>query len=203
MRSWRLVLPVKDLGAAKSRLVPPVGVQRADLALAFAFDATAAALAVGVPVLVTTSSSSVVAAFRAEWAGDAVEVLEDAPPGLNEAVSFALGRCGDGPVGVMTADLPALRGSSLQRALLAAEQVPYAVVPDAAGTGTTLLAALDPARVRPSFGPGSCAAHLADGAHVLEAGVDLRLDVDTAEDLEAARALGLGPATRALLASAA
>jgi 2-phospho-L-lactate guanylyltransferase len=55
------------------------------------------------------------------------------------------------------------------------------------------------ALVEPQFGIGSAARHDTLGAR-LEAGPGLRCDVDTAEDLDAAESLGLGPATAAVLA---
>src|SRR5665647_3391866 len=45
---WRMVVPVKDQLAAKTRLHPPPGVARADLAHAFALDTITAVLA-GIP----------------------------------------------------------------------------------------------------------------------------------------------------------
>ena len=51
----------------------------------------------------------------------------------------------------------------------------------------------------PRFGPGSRAAHLDAGARELHGDlVTLRQDVDDPDDLERARALGLGPHTAAL-----
>ncbi len=69
------------------------------------------------------------------------------------------------------------------------------------GTGTTLLTARDLSRFAPAFGPDSAARHAAAGSAPLPtAGLDsVRLDVDTAADLEAARRLGLGPRTGEVL----
>jgi 2-phospho-L-lactate/phosphoenolpyruvate guanylyltransferase len=75
-----------------------------------------------------------------------------------------------------------------------------AFVADAAGTGTVLLAALHGRPLQPRFGPGSAAAHAAGGAVRLDGDwPGLRRDVDTALDLAAARALGVGRHTRELL----
>jgi 2-phospho-L-lactate guanylyltransferase len=52
--------------------------------------------------------------------------------------------------------------------------------------------------LRPAFGPGSAARHVAD-AVTLDAAPGLRCDVDTAADLQAAAELGVGPATAAAL----
>ena len=72
-------------------------------------------------------------------------------------------------------------------------------MPDAAGTGTTLLTARPGVALAPAFGVGSAARHAADSV-ALEGGGGLRNDVDTAADLVAAGALGLGAATAAALA---
>jgi 2-phospho-L-lactate guanylyltransferase len=78
-------------------------------------------------------------------------------------------------------------------------------VPDADGSGTVLLAAPNAGDLRPAFGAGSAAAHVARGA--LRVDLDLprlRCDVDTADDLRRAQELGVGPHTaRALGALAA
>ena len=75
------------------------------------------------------------------------------------------------------------------------------MVPDADGTGTTLVTAADGAVHSPAFGAGSRAAHLANGYVELEVGVasGLRTDVDTPEQLAALEGR-LGPRTTALTA---
>jgi 2-phospho-L-lactate guanylyltransferase len=101
-------------------------------------------------------------------------------------------------VAALAADLPALRSEELAAALAA---VPgrRAFVADAAGTGTTLLAARAGVPLDPWFGPGSASAHAASGAAALDGEwPTLRRDVDTAEDLTAAIALGLGRHTAGL-----
>ena len=196
MPDWTLLVPMKDLTRAKTRLQPPSGVSRRELALAFARDALRAARQLPALDIVLVTDDTAVAQLLAD---DADRIIGDAPAGLNAALADAASRCAPGPVAAMTADLPALKPSSLRRTLEQAADTAYAVVPDAAGTGTTLLAASSPALFRPGFGPGSRRAHERDGALVLTAGADLRQDVDTLADLAAAGRLGLGPATSALL----
>ncbi|MCA1825223.1 MAG: 2-phospho-L-lactate guanylyltransferase, partial [Frankia sp.] len=76
-----------------------------------------------------------------------------------------------------------------------------ALVSDTSATGTTVLTARSGVELDPQFGPGSHDAHVAAGAVALAVDVPgLRRDVDTAADLAAAVALGVGPATRAALA---
>jgi 2-phospho-L-lactate guanylyltransferase len=75
------------------------------------------------------------------------------------------------------------------------------VVPDAEGTGSTLVTARPGVAWAAAFGAGSFARHTALGCAPLPvpAASTLRRDVDTAEQLADAAALGLGPRTTALL----
>jgi 2-phospho-L-lactate guanylyltransferase len=76
-------------------------------------------------------------------------------------------------------------------------------VPDAAGTGTAMLAAPAGVELDPRFGRGSARAHQASGAVRLDGGwPTLRQDVDTAADLAVAAALGLGRHTAELVDAA-
>jgi 2-phospho-L-lactate guanylyltransferase len=104
-------------------------------------------------------------------------------------------------VASLGADLPALRSDQLDAALAAARQLgTRAFVADAMGTGTTLLAAPAGTRLEPAYGVGSATRHADRGAHPLSTPwPTLRQDVDTAADLAAARLLGLGPRTAALV----
>jgi 2-phospho-L-lactate guanylyltransferase len=123
-------------------------------------------------------------------------------PGLNaalaEAADHAAQNWPDDGVAALVGDLPALRPDDLAAALAAAAQHPRSFVPDAHGTGTTLLSALPGIALAPAFGADSAARH-APGAVALEAAAGLRHDVDTADDLRAAVTLGLGPATAAAI----
>jgi 2-phospho-L-lactate guanylyltransferase len=192
---WTVVIPAKGLADAKTRLLPasddPAAHRR--LVQAIRADTLAAArAAVGVArVLVVTD--------RPGEPGALVQTR----PGLNAALEEAAehaARCwpADG-VAALVGDLPALRAGALSAALAAAARHRRAFVPDAAGTGTTLLAAHPGAQLAPAFGPGSAARH-AEAAVQLDAEAGLRQDVDTAEDLQRAARLGLGPATAAVLA---
>ncbi|MEJ2860630.1 2-phospho-L-lactate guanylyltransferase [Actinomycetospora flava] len=207
-----LVVPVKELRRAKSRLAPAVAGLPGDdadreqahraLALALARDTLAAARAarrVGRLVVVTTESAE-----RLGDAGEPREVVHDDGGGLNAAIHLGaahLRRTGSRAVAALQADLPALRPEELDEALagavaLFATGAGAAVVADHAGTGTTLLVAAPARALRPRFGPGSARAHVRDGAVALDGDwPGLRGDVDTVEDLTRARALGTGPAT--------
>ncbi|WP_344168294.1 2-phospho-L-lactate guanylyltransferase [Pilimelia columellifera] len=195
---WMVVVPLKRLATAKSRLRSAVDAPGPALALALACDTVAAALG-HVEVLVVCDDPVATAALRQLGA---TVVAEPEYAGLNGALRHgsALARRADARPAALTGDLPALRAADLAAALDACG--PRATfVADAAGAGTTLLAAAVGADLAPRFGPDSAAAHQAIGAVALTpAPSRLRLDVDTAADLAAAAALGLGPHTRAVLA---
>jgi 2-phospho-L-lactate/phosphoenolpyruvate guanylyltransferase len=212
--TWVVVIPAKSLATAKSRLADVAGTRRPELALAMLLDTlTAAAATHGVrSILVVTDDDRIGAATTALG----VTVVSDEPrAGLNAALEHGITiaasihpGCG---VAVLTGDLPALRpaelGSVLHFASTSAVSAPSAgsaamvVVADRAGDGTTLLAASEPANLRPSFGAGSFARHRALGAVAVEGSVEgLRCDVDDEMSLRAALGIGVGRATAALLA---
>ena len=203
--SWSLVIPVKVLARAKSRLAGLAGPARSALALAMAADtvsAAAACPAVAAVVVVTDDASAggVLSALGA------VVVADEPDAGLNPALAHgaaaAASRWPAAGTAGLAADLPALRPDELARALRAAAQWPEAFVADAAGTGTTLYAARPGTPFRPRFGPGSAARYRAGGAaELMLADVpSLRSDVDTPDDLSRAAGLGLGPRTAVLAA---
>ncbi|MEQ4302411.1 2-phospho-L-lactate guanylyltransferase [Plantactinospora sp. B6F1] len=200
-RNWTVVVPVKRLGSAKSRLRGALdGVPHELLALALAEDTAEAVL--GCPavreLLVVTNDPE---ATRALGRLGARIVAEPPAAGLNPAFTRGAAAASGGPVAALTADLPALRPAELAEALRAAAGPPDVrrFVADAPGTGTVLLTAAPGADLDPRFGPGSAAAHTASGARPLTgAWPTLRRDVDTPADLRAAVALGLGRHTAAV-----
>lgn len=201
--SWGAVVPVKHLTVAKSRLAAYGDASRRALALAFAADVVTAALdcpAVA-RVLVVTDDAEAAAALGALGA---TVVPDDPDAGLNPALAHGadLLRAAEPSLGVVTlsADLPALRPADLAEALAAVPAGGRAFVADAAGTGTTLLAASAPASLSPTFGTGSRRRHLGSGAVELPGTEALRRDVDTPEDLTAALVLGVGRRTAAAAA---
>lgn len=202
--SWHILVPVKRLDAAKSRLTPVPDVLRRELSLAFALDTVAAAAGAarsGSVTVVTLDDEVAEAAARLGAA-----VLPDLPDdGIVAALRYAEGVLRAQHVervAALAGDLPALRPGLLDAALLAADEHPRSFVPDAAGTGTVLLAAHG-AGLDPRFGPRSCAAHAASGAVRLDlpGAAGLRRDVDTEVDLWDALRLGTGPATSAVTAA--
>lgn len=209
-----LVIPVKPLRAAKTRLRGALGddlAAHARLALALALDTIEVARSTSrVGRLLVVSTDPVVAAGLVA-AGVTVE--PDGPePGLNAALRHGAGLLrGDGrarAVGALQADLPALRAVELDEAVSEAldaftsAAARRAFCADADGTGTTLLLAAADADLDPRFGPGSAGRHRRSAALELTGRwPGLRRDVDTGSDLRAAADLGLGPRTRAVLGS--
>jgi 2-phospho-L-lactate guanylyltransferase len=201
--AWGVVVPVKHLELAKSRLAAYGEAARRDLALAFAVDVVSAALSCAAvrEVLVVTDDAEAAAALGALGARVAAD---DPDAGLNPALAHGaeLLRAEDPGLGVVTvsADLPALSPHDLAAVLQAVPTGRRAFVADSAGTGTTLLAASAPAALLPSYGAGSRARHRASGAVELPGTAALRRDVDTPADLREAVALGVGARTAAVAA---
>lgn len=210
-----LVVPIKPLQRAKSRLRGALGNDHGDLhsharlVLALARDTVLAARAArSVRRLLVISSDPVVAAELADGEVDVVPdpATTDTTDPLNHALHHGsdLLRAADpaATVGVLQADLPALRPAELDAAITAASGLTRAFCADATGSGTTLLLAAPGVDLRPAFGAGSAQRHRRSGATPLNGDwPGLRRDVDTLSDLEQAAELGLGPYTRSLLAA--
>jgi 2-phospho-L-lactate guanylyltransferase (CobY/MobA/RfbA family) len=169
-----LVVPYRSGG--KTRL--PAGVRR-ELGWAMLGDVVEAALEVG-RVLVVSDDPLVVPP-------GALAVV-DPGGGQGAAVAAALARV-DGPALVVNADVPCVTPQALRR--LAASGAAFVAAAD--GT-TNALAFPDPALFRDLYGPGSAARFEAAGLVPVPI-PELRLDVDTLDDLHRVR-LPLGLRTR-------
>ncbi len=203
--TWSVLMPVKVLAEAKSRLAALAGERRGELALALACDTVTAVLGTDQAARVIVTTDDEVAGGT--LAGLGALVIPDEPrDGLNAALrhgaGYASSRWPGSGTAALSADLPALRAAEIGRALRAAAAWPAAFVADAAGDGTTLYTAVPGTPFRPAFGLGSRARHAAGGATELDLpGVPgLRRDVDTPADLRGAAALGLGPRSAPLAA---
>lgn len=201
--AWGVVVPVKRLAVAKTRLGAYGEQARAELALAFAADVVVAALLCPrvVRVLVVTDDAR---AGEVLLALGAVITPDSPDDGLNPALAHgaellrsAVRGCG---VATVSADLPALRPDDLEAALTGVGPGRRAFVPDADGQGTTLLAAAPGCRLDSAYGPDSRRRHLRSGATELVGTPALRRDVDTPADLLEALALGVGRHTWAAVA---
>jgi 2-phospho-L-lactate guanylyltransferase len=194
-----VVVPVKRLSLAKTRLSSYGDDGRRALALAFAADVVEATARVARVLVVTDDedAAAVVTRLGAEVTAD------DPDAGLNPALVHGaeLLRSSSPELGVATlsADLPALRDAHLRDVLGDVEG--HAFVADLEGSGTTLLAAAPGLELDPRFGPSSREAHLASGATALVAPRGMRCDVDTPTDLLLALALGVGRHTAAAAAA--
>ncbi|WP_446665465.1 2-phospho-L-lactate guanylyltransferase [Flexivirga sp. B27] len=199
--TWRVIVPVKHSARGKSRLRPPAGVQRQDLALAIALDTLQAVLDV-VPasqVFVVTADPEV----RLQMGEPGAVLVDDPSRGLNAAVAAGISAVAavapHSPAAVLLGDLPALSARELTDGLAACAATEAAIVPDHEGTGTVLFTHHDVSRLVPRFGTGSAARH-ARAATTLDLDLPrLRTDVDNDAALDVARGLGVGPWTRRLL----
>jgi 2-phospho-L-lactate guanylyltransferase len=202
---WSVLMPVKVLAQAKSRLASLAGPHRGELALALACDTLTAVLGCDAVARVIVITDDRVAG--AALAGLGALVVPDEPrDGLNAALRYgaaqAAPRWPASGLAALSADLPALRSAEIGRALRAAAAWPSAFVADAAGDGTTLYMAAPGVAFEPAFGLASRARHAAGGAAELDLdGIPgLRRDVDTPADLRGAVALGVGPRSAPLAA---
>jgi 2-phospho-L-lactate guanylyltransferase len=201
--TWSVVIPVKVLAIAKSRLAGLVDADRRALALAMAADTVAAAVACPVVGAVVVVSDDPTVAAEVAPLG-AVAVADTPGAGLNRALAagaeHAAERWPGHGLAALLADLPALSAGELTTALTAAAAMAQAFVADVAGSGTTLYTAQPPSPFRPRFGPRSRTLHQEAGAIELNPpGIaGLRQDVDTLADLRAAATIRLGRRTAAL-----
>jgi 2-phospho-L-lactate guanylyltransferase len=197
---WSLVVPVKRLEVAKSRIALGAA-DRADLALAMATDAVAAAVACALVshVVVVTDDARAIAALS----GPDVTIVADEPDsGLNPALRHGATVADGRRIVAVSADLPSLTPSDLATVLVAAGRYSSGVVADQSGTGTTVLTAASAEAFAPAFGASSYAAHRRHGSVDLTgiAAPAVRRDVDTVEELRAAVELGVGEATQRVVA---
>ena len=203
-----VIVPVKGLGEAKSRLAAVLGPeQRASLVLAMLEDVLTAVRAAheGLLLLVTPDEEYAPAAERA-----GADLLADAGGGYNAAVAQALAAAGAREAGaalVLPADQPRAQPADLRTAIEALGEHGVVVAPSRDG-GTGLLGLRPPDAIAPAFGIGSGARHRALG-EAAGRGVawlelpSLRDDVDEVGDLlsgDEPPTVPLGAATAAFVA---
>lgn len=185
------VLPVKRFDAAKQRLAAGIDEERrAELAAAMLEDVLEAigpARSVERTIVVTNEAR---AAALATTVG--AEVLPDPEEGgHSEAALAGVARAcelGAACVVLLPGDCPLLDPRELERLLTGLPERYVAIVADRHGTGTNALALAPPDAIRPAFGEGSCARHVAAAR---EAGIpfaveelpSLALDLDTPADV--------------------
>jgi 2-phospho-L-lactate guanylyltransferase len=216
---WAVVVPFKGSADAKSRLSGSFdSAERAAIALAFLVDTVSAVSRVrAVSSVIVVSNQPGLAAHLAASVGRApgradveTRVITDPGGGINAAVASGLAHARavapDAFVAAVTGDLAALRPPDLAEVFALSEAASttgttLTFVPDREGSGTTMVAFAPGANAPTRFGMGSCGAHAAAGYRPLAVSAEssLRLDIDDTDDLEQARLLGLGEATRAVL----
>lgn len=202
---WTIVVPVKPTAVGKTRLTA-VTSDRPALARAIALDTIAAAAATPrVSLVLVVTDDAEVSALVSTW--PAVDVIAEGDVrGLDAAIALGAATAGQGaPRAALLGDLPALTPHDLDAALELAGHVERGLVPDAEGTGSTLVTARPGAVWVSAFGADSAARHRLLGCTDLAVPRDstLHRDVDTAAQLAEAVALGVGPRTAAVLAAAA
>ena len=202
---WTIVVPVKALDRAKSRLDPVLPADgRKALVLAMATDVLRTCVATpGVGRVRVVSATDPLVRDLASRVG--AELVPEPAPAcsphgdpLNAALTAALADV-HGPVGIVTADLPELRPHHLARILASAAHHRHSTVADHRGAGTTMAFWTGPPASRVCrFGPDSAARFREGGAVTVGAAADLGAatrDVDVPADLAALSARDIGAAT--------
>lgn len=196
----RVVVPVKGLATAKSRLAGVMTeAERARLVLAMLRAVLGGVTQVeGLdPPLVVTSDPAVEREARACGAG---VLIEAESCGLNAAMNLAAGhleRSGYGTLFYLPADVPLVKSGEIARlhALHRTNRAAVTLVPSNDGSGTNALLVTPPRAMDFRFGPGSFAAHLEEARSRKLACQELSLegighDIDGPQDLALIRAAG-------------
>ncbi len=187
------IVPVKRFHEAKQRLAPGIDEERR-IALAMAMledvlEAIAAARTIERTIVVTGDP----AAQEIASAASAEVVPDPADGGHVEAALAGIARAeveGAECVVLLPGDCPLLDPRDLDRLLTGLPDPFVAIVPDRHGEGTNALALSPPTAIRPAFGEGSCALHVAAAREAgtpfaVEELASLGLDLDTPADLVA------------------
>jgi 2-phospho-L-lactate guanylyltransferase len=208
------ILPVKSFGTAKQRLAPALGAgSRQALAQAMFSDVLASLRRVpGVDAVAVVTADPVA---ESAALGERVAVLRDTESaGQSAAASIGIRYAqahGFDRVLLVPGDTPLLDPGEIAGLLRRAldNGVAAVIVPDRHGEGTNALLLTPPDSIEPSFGPGSCARHVAAAraggvSCAVESVPTLALDIDTGQDLELLTAAletrrGHAPATRGAL----
>lgn len=191
MKRW-VIVPVKRLATAKSRLAPALSARQRRLLAGGLLEHTLKILRnlKGIDgILVVSKDPTVLAAARKSGA---LPIPEGRCDGLNRALSRAAVeavRRGADAVLVLPADLPLLRAQDIERAMRMGRRPPFVVVaPDRAERGTNLLYMSPPGIIEFSFGERSFRRHLQSARRAGVEGTICRLpalehDIDKPEDL--------------------
>lgn len=203
MAEVAVAILARDPLRAKSRLAPDLTPPaRALLARAMFEDVLDAACGSGAARVLVVSESAVLCVLAAARGAAVLAAPARGTNAAAEAARAALAADGQGAL-ILHADLPCARPSDVATLLRARGIV---IVPDRRCSGTNALLLPAGSTLRPRFGPGSFARHVAAARATGEpwrATVvpRLALDIDTTADLRALRRAGhrIGTATRAAL----
>jgi 2-phospho-L-lactate/phosphoenolpyruvate guanylyltransferase len=187
------VLPVKRFAAAKQRLAAGIDDERrAEIVAAMLEDvleAIAGAPSIERTIVVTNEP----AARELATAAGAELVADPDASGHSGAALAGVARAselGAACVALLPGDCPLLEPRELERLLTGLPERFVAIVSDRHGTGTNALALAPPTAIRPAFGEGSCARHVAAARkagipYAVEELASLALDLDTPADVVA------------------
>ncbi|QYB07395.1 2-phospho-L-lactate guanylyltransferase [Rhodococcus sp. USK10] len=196
-----MVVPIRSLKTAKSRLRTRSDTMRSDLALAFFLDTiTALERSTEVERIVVISRDAIIQA----WARGRCDIVPDGETGLPAAIDCGIERIRrishSGPVAVVLPDLPYATADSFDMLFDSAREHLRAFLADATGTGTTCVTAASIEAVVHRFGLNSARAHAEAGLAALDVPVfNLRSDVDVLDDLRQPHAHSPGDATNEVL----
>ena len=200
-----VIIAVKKLSAAKTRLAPLLSVDiRERIVLAMLADTISAVRGVAdvTSVTVVTPDTAAVSMVRQF---DATVMKDPTPSGHPDPLNNALTEAWRSVVAhtpnilVLQGDLPALQSAEITGALMEAHANRRSFVADRHHEGTSALFAFG-CPLEPRFGTDSARRHRHSGAVQFPGSwPGLRCDIDTPDDLIAARQAGLGPATSAAI----
>lgn len=193
---------MKRFGAAKQRLAGGIDDERRAAVVAAmledVLEAIGEARSIEQTIVVTSEPTAAGLAARG-----GAEVVPDPDEGGHSGAAVAgIARAlelGAACAILLPGDCPLLEPRELERLLTGMPERFVAIVPDRHGTGTNALALAPPDAIRPAFGEGSCARHVAAAREVgapfaIEELSSLALDLDTPADVVAlARALAERP----------
>ncbi|MDF3307920.1 2-phospho-L-lactate guanylyltransferase [Rhodococcus sp. T2V] len=198
---YAVVVPIRSLRTAKSRLQTESDVMRAQLALAFFLDTiTALERSTEVERIVVVSRDATVQG----WVRGRCDIVPDGEIGLPAAIDRGIERLRrlrhSGSVAVVLPDLPYATTDAFDLLLASARGRLRAFLADVAGTGTTCVTAASTEAVVHRFGPNSARAHTEAGLAALDVPVpNLRNDIDVLDDLRQRHAQSPGNATKKIL----
>ncbi len=198
---WTVVFPIKPPYSGKSRLRVP-GIDHDKLAAALAADTLDAIHAASLVRRIEVVTSDLDWGLYLRAGRRRVSIRRDPGLGnLNDAIRVGLRGKGTARTAVIVGDLPALRSSDVDEALISASSLNLAVVADREGDGTTMVTAGRGVAIDPAFGLRSLSKHVSRGHTHLSVTAEstLRWDVDVHGDLDRIPFDALGLRTRRVL----